>query len=73
MEYHKYFLKTHETLGKKNISQWPQNNVDAQEQSSSSDQLVEKYQPGAATKPDPIIIVTSRKKFNVRIKGDSIK
>ncbi|KAH3848840.1 hypothetical protein DPMN_091223 [Dreissena polymorpha] len=70
-EYHTYCEGN--TLGKKDISQWPQNNVDAQEQSSSSDQLVEECQPGAVSKPDPIIIVKRSKKFNVHIKGDSFK
>ncbi|KAH3852315.1 uncharacterized protein LOC127874970 [Dreissena polymorpha] len=73
MEYHNYFVMKHVTFGKENISQWPQTSVDAQEQSSSSDQLVEEYQPGSVSKPDPIIKVTSSKKFNVHIKGDSDK
>ncbi|KAH3880315.1 hypothetical protein DPMN_004227 [Dreissena polymorpha] len=73
MEYHNHFVKKHETFGRKNITQWPQTSVDAREQSSSSDQLVEEYQPGAVTKPDQIIKVTSRKKINVHITGDSHK
>ncbi|XP_052245443.1 RING finger domain and kelch repeat-containing protein DDB_G0271372-like isoform X2 [Dreissena polymorpha] len=38
--------------------------------SSSSDQLVQGYQPGAVSKPDQIIKVTNDKRYTVLIKGD---
>ncbi|XP_052227298.1 uncharacterized protein LOC127842025 isoform X2 [Dreissena polymorpha] len=39
-------------------------------ESSSSDQLVKGFQPGAVSKPDQIIKMKSRKNYGVKLKGD---